>query len=58
MPGVEVVVLFSADGNDYEFATECHASMALISWLESAPDKRHVRADIEHLRNRAFKAQT
>lgn len=32
--------------------------MALISWLESAPDKRHVRADIEHLRNRAFKAQT
>lgn len=58
MPTVEVVILFSADGVDYEFAADRHAAMALISWVESAPDKRHVRADIDRLRNRAFRTHS
>lgn len=57
MPSVEVVVLFAVDGVDYEFATERPAAMALISWVESAPDKRHVRPDMHRLHSRAFRTQ-
>lgn len=56
MPGVEVVVLFSAAGKDYEFATDHRAAMALISWIESSPDKRQVRTDMNQLHQRAFGA--
>lgn len=55
MPGVEVVLLFSSEGQDYEFATNRHAAMALISWVESAPDRRQVRSDMNDLHNRAFR---
>lgn len=55
MPGVEVVVSFSSAGEDYEFATDRHAGMALVSWVESAPDRRKVRPDMHRLRSRLFK---
>lgn len=58
MPGVEVVVVFSADGKDYEFAADRRTAMALISWVESAPDRRQVRSDMNHLRHRAFRTHT
>lgn len=55
MPGVEVVIVFSADGREYEFACDRHTAMALVSWLESAPDRRQVRTDMNDLRHRAFR---
>ena len=55
MPGVQVVVLFSTQGTQYEFATDRHGAMALVSWVESAPDSRQVRTDMTRLHNRAFK---
>lgn len=58
MPGVEVVVLFSAsngENGEYEFASNRRAAMALISWVESAPDSRQVRTDMNRLHQRAFR---
>lgn len=55
MPVVEVVVLFSAGGRDYEFATDRHAAMAFTSWVESAPDIRQVRLDLARFQSRAFR---
>ncbi|MDK8794738.1 DUF2550 domain-containing protein [Corynebacterium sp. MSK044] len=55
MPGVEVVLIFSADGREYEFACDQHTGMALVSWLESAPDRRQVRTDMNDLHHRAFR---
>lgn len=56
MPGVQVVVLFSTGRKDYEFATNRHAAMALISWVESAPDSRQVRTDASRFRQRSFRS--
>ena len=56
MPGVEVVVLFSSASERFEFATDRHAGMALVSWVESAPDRRQVRTDMNRLHNRAFRS--
>lgn len=55
MPGVEVVVLFSSQAEEYEFAANHRAAMALISWVESAPDSRQVRTDMNRLHQRAFR---
>ena len=55
MPGVEVVVLFSSQAEEFEFAANHRAAMALISWVESAPDSRQVRTDMNRLHQRAFR---
>ncbi|WP_162287288.1 DUF2550 domain-containing protein [Corynebacterium urinipleomorphum] len=55
MPGVEVVVLVSSDSAEHEFALNRRAAMALISWVESAPDSRQVRTDMNRLHQRAFR---
>lgn len=56
MPGVEVVVLFASQTDEFEFAANRRAAMALISWVESAPDSRQVRADMNRLHQRAFRS--
>ena len=58
MPGVEVVVLVSSDSAEHEFAFNRRAAMALISWVESAPDSRQVRTDMNRLHQRAFRGNT
>ncbi len=55
MPEVEVVIVFSADGREFEFGCDRLTAMALVSWLESAPDRRQVRSDMNVLRHRAFR---
>lgn len=55
MPGIkEAVLLHGADG-DIEFAGQKRAQMALISWIESAPDERQEKVDYEALRRRALR---
>ena len=53
MPGVESVLMLSGPEGDMEFAGERHVAMALISWLESAPDSRDQREDMNALAERA-----
>ncbi|WP_297850420.1 DUF2550 domain-containing protein [uncultured Corynebacterium sp.] len=55
MPGVSVVVSFVSHGEEYEFALDTHAAMAFTSWVESAPDIRQERTDVNRLYNRAFR---
>lgn len=55
MPGVESVLSLTGPEGDFEFAGERHAEMALISWVESAPDSRAQRADMNALAERAHR---
>lgn len=57
MPGVEGVLQLSGPQGDFEFAGDRHAEMALISWVESAPDSRAQRADMNELAERAQRGQ-
>lgn len=57
MPGVEGVLQLSGPQGDFEFAGDRHAEMALISWVESAPDSRAQRADMNELAERAQRNQ-
>lgn len=52
MPGVTTVLQLSSPQGDFEFAAERHVEMALISWVESAPDRRQQRVDIRSLSQR------
>ena len=53
MPGVESVLLLGGPEGKLEFAGARHVEMALISWLESAPDSRDQREDMNALAERA-----
>lgn len=53
MPGVESVLELTAGDAKFEFAAERHVEMALISWIESAPDMRTQRGDMNVLAERA-----
>lgn len=52
MPGVTTVLELTCPEGDFEFAAERHVEMALISWVESAPDRRQERVDIRALTQR------
>ena len=52
MPGVTTVLQLSSPMGDFEFAAERHVEMALISWVESAPDRRQERVDFRALAQR------
>ena len=53
MPEVDNILLLTGPEGDFEFAGDRHAEMALISWVESAPDSRAQRADMNVLAERA-----
>mgnify|MGYP001757730804 CR=1 FL=1 len=53
MPQVEKVLSLSGPMGQFEFAGQRHAEMALISWVESAPDSRAQREDMNALAQRA-----
>lgn len=55
MPGIKEAVLLHGPEGDIEFAGQKHAQMALISWIESAPDERQEKVDFEALRRRALR---
>lgn len=57
MPGVEGVLQLTGPKGDFEFAGDRHAEMALISWVESAPDSRAQRSDMNQLAERAQRGQ-
>ncbi|WP_155860892.1 DUF2550 domain-containing protein [Corynebacterium timonense] len=50
MPEVAVVMEITSSSGNFEFAGERHAQMALVSWVESAPDRR------QQQRGSAYKA--
>lgn len=54
MPGIDTVLSLSTSGGEYEFAGTRHAEMALVSWVEAAPDRRQQRRDLAF---RAHQAQ-
>ena len=53
MPEVDTALELTGPMGDFEFAGERHAEMALISWVESAPDVRAQRGDMNELAERA-----
>lgn len=53
MPTVESVLQLSGPEGDFEFAADRRVEMALISWVESAPDSRAQRGDMNALAERA-----
>lgn len=53
MPGIEAVLLLEGPEGEMEFAAERHVEMALVSWIESAPDRRAQRGDMIELAERA-----
>lgn len=57
MPGVESVLLLGGPEGELEFAGARHVEMALISWLESAPDSRDQREDMNALAERASRGR-
>lgn len=57
MPGVESVLLLGGSEGELEFAGARHVEMALISWLESAPDSRDQREDMNALAERASRGR-
>lgn len=57
MPGVDCVLELSGPQGDFEFAGKRHAEMALISWVESAPDSRMQRGDMNVLAQRASRGR-
>ncbi|WJY67848.1 DUF2550 domain-containing protein [Corynebacterium auris] len=50
MPGISVILELESAAGKFEFASERHAQMALVSWVESAPDRR------QEQRGRAYRA--
>ncbi|GAB3076344.1 DUF2550 domain-containing protein [Corynebacterium aquatimens] len=40
----------------FEFGADHHAAMALVSWIESSPDHRQVRTDMNVLHQRALRS--
>lgn len=57
MPEVDKVILLTGPEGDLEFAGERHVEMALISWIESAPDQRDQRGDMIELEERAHRGR-
>ncbi len=45
MPGISKVIQLGTSAGDFEFAGAPHVQMALVSWVEAAPDRRQVRRD-------------
>ncbi|MBL7285723.1 DUF2550 family protein [Corynebacterium godavarianum] len=52
MPGVSTVLEMTSPRGQLEFAADRHVEMALISWVESAPDRRQQRVDVRSLAQR------
>lgn len=46
MPGVSVVLQLDCPAGAYEFAADRRTEMALVSWVEAAPDRRQERRDL------------
>ncbi|MDY5785849.1 MULTISPECIES: DUF2550 domain-containing protein [unclassified Corynebacterium] len=46
IPGVSQVLQLTSPRGSFEFAGQRHAQMALISWVEAAPDRRQERRDL------------
>ncbi|WP_291313854.1 DUF2550 domain-containing protein [Corynebacterium sp. UBA2622] len=42
MPGISKVLHLGSPAGDFEFAGAPHVQMALVSWVEAAPDRRQV----------------
>ncbi|MCP1387306.1 DUF2550 domain-containing protein [Corynebacterium sp. TA-R-1] len=53
MPDIESVLQLTGPDGDFEFAGAQPVEMALISWIESAPDSRTQREDMNALEERA-----
>ena len=47
MPDIDQVLVLRSPQGDFEFASDRHARMALISWLESAPSERQIPRDLK-----------
>lgn len=52
MPNASRILQFTSHGTTYEIAGTRHAMMALISWIESAPDPRQEKSDYRSLSQR------
>lgn len=57
MPGIEAVLQLSGPDGDFELAAARHAEMALVSWVESAPNLRAQREDMNALAERAHRGR-
>ncbi|WP_342319573.1 DUF2550 domain-containing protein [Corynebacterium mayonis] len=49
MPQVAEILQLSSPFGALEFAAPLHAQMALVSWIEAAPDQRQQRRDLNFL---------
>lgn len=50
--GSKDILLFSCNDVEYEVVFQGRAEMAFVSWLESAPDERFERIDLQSLRRK------
>lgn len=57
MPGIAGVLQLSGPAGEFEIAAARHAEMALVSWVESAPDLRAQREDMNALAERAHRGR-